>query len=203
MDNGAVTANSYDELLWAYQQLNSIFQPYKFDIQQLVTNDNTLQEEIDQASNVDTPSSNKLFGLSWDRLTDEIFTKPISLNPDAQSKRAILQTIASQFDIFGFNMPLFNRCRLFMHKLQCQQGLSWDKTLNPELQREWRNICLQTNRAPPLKVARFIGLREGNYNILVFSDASNEIYGCVIYLHHIESGKLGFVHSKNRLIDRQ
>ena len=119
MDNGAITAADSEELTWAYSQLKGIFDPYRFDIQQVVTNDSSLQVEVDGICDVTTPSTNKLFGLAWDRESDEIFTKEICLNSSANTKRLIFQTIASQFDIFGFNLPLFNRCRLFLHALQC------------------------------------------------------------------------------------
>ena len=203
MDNGAVSFNTYEDLHWAYKQLPLIFEPYKFYIQQVVTNDKNLQVEIDESSNVKTPSLNKLFGLNWDRLTDEISTKPISLNSEAQTKRTILQTIASQFDIFGFNLPLFNRCRLFMHKLQCQRKLGWDQNLPPEQQKEWKNIVRQCNNAPIIKVSRFVGPRDGNYNILAFTDASRDAYGCILYLQNVETGKISFLHAKNRLVNQQ
>ncbi|XP_068243395.1 uncharacterized protein [Palaemon carinicauda] len=203
MDNGAITANTSEELEWSYKQLSNIFNPYKFDIQQVVTNDSTLQDEVDREAEAATPLRNKLFGLNWDRCSDEIFTKPICLDPNANTKRSLLQTIASQFDLFGFNMPLFNRCRLFMHQLQCQKNLHWDQPLTQELQREWINICRQTNRAPPLKIARCVGPRDGNYDIYIFSDASKDIFGCVLYLQHIESNRLSFIHAKNRLVNNQ
>ena len=125
---------SLEKLYWSYKQLPGIFKTYRFDIQQLVTNEITLQEEIDKDAENDTPFTNKLFGVTWDKSTDEIFTTPICLNSDARTKRSILQTIGNQFDIFGFNMPLFSRCRLFMHQLQCQKNLGWDQVLAPELQ---------------------------------------------------------------------
>ena len=203
MDNGAVSFNDVDKLRWAYQQLDSIFEPYKFSIQQLVTNDSALQMEIDQSYNCSTPSLNKLFGLTWDRVTDEISTKAIKLDPDAKTKRTVLQSIASQFDIFGFNLPLFNRCRLYMHKLQCQQKLGWDQILSEDQQKEWKNISRQCNNSPVVKVSRFVGPRDGSFNILVFSDASREIYGCVLYLQHLETGKISFLHAKNRLVNQQ
>ena len=203
MDNGAVTTSSADELIWAYNELPGIFNPYKFDIQQLVTNDVSLQGKIDDESGVSTPTVNKLFGLEWNRFSDEIFTKPIYLNPEANTKRLVLKTIASQFDIFGFNLPLFNRCRLFMHQLQCQKGLGWDQPLNLQQLREWKNICNQSNSSPPLKVTRCLGPRHGEYQILVYTDASCDIYGCVLYLRHVESGQISFVNAKNRLINSQ
>ena len=50
MDNGAVTMNEHCSLKSAYDQLNLIFNPYKFELQQYVTNDKALQEEIDESS---------------------------------------------------------------------------------------------------------------------------------------------------------
>ncbi|XP_068243236.1 uncharacterized protein [Palaemon carinicauda] len=203
MDNGAVTFNDSESLYWAYKQIPCIFEPYNFKVQQIVTNDRDLQDVIDVENKVVTPEINKLFGLTWDRYSDEIFTKPINLNAEAKTKRSILQTIASQFDIFGFNMPLFNRCRLFMHKLQCRKKLGWDQILSQELQKEWQNISKQCNRAAPLRISRSVGPRNGEYSIVVFTDASRDIYGCVLYLLHNESNKLSFVHAKNRLVNKQ
>ena len=199
MDNGAVTSNDKEYLTWACDQLTAIFSPYKFEVQQIVTNELNLQMELDQYNTEDTPCVNKLFGLKWDRVSDEIFTNPINLNARAKTKRQILQTIASQFDLFGFNMPLFNRCRLFLHKLQCTKALGWDEILSGEQQREWNNIVRQVNNAPPLRMERSVGSRHGTFNIVVFTDASRDFCGAVVYLQEVGSG-LKFVCAKNRII---
>ena len=203
MDNVAVTASSFDELYWAYQQTAEIFKPYHFGVQQLVTNDSHLQQDIDGQCGTETPEVNMLLGLHWNRMTDEVYTRQICLNSEANTKRLVLQSIASQFDVFGFNLPLFNRCRLFMHSLQCQKGLGWDQPLTASQIKEWKNISRQCNSSPPLKFSRFIGSRNGEYHIVTFTDASHDIYGCVIYLLEVGSGKLTFVSAKNRLINRQ
>ena len=143
--------------------------------------------------NVETPVTNKLFGLTWDRIQDELFTRPISLNVNANTKRSILKTIAAQFDIYGFNMPLLNRSRLFMHRLQCQKNLGWDKPLSQEYIREWKNIAKQANAAPPVKLDRYVGPRNGSYKLVAYTDASHTLYGVVVFLLHIESGRLSFV----------
>ena len=46
MDNGAISSDSVYHLHWAYSQLPSIFSPYCFDVQQISTNELTLQGEI-------------------------------------------------------------------------------------------------------------------------------------------------------------
>ena len=203
MDNGAITAADTETLKWAYSKLNEIFNPYKFEVQQLITNDIELQRKIDADFDVDTPVATKLFGLTWDRLQDEIYTKPIDLNSNAVTKRTILQTIAGQFDIYGFNMPLFNRCRLYMHRLQCQKKLGWDQKLPEELTNEWKNICKQANSSPVIKINRFVGPRDGTFKLIAFTDASHVLYGAVIYLQHVESGRLSFVQAKNRMVNNQ
>ena len=75
--------------------------------------------------------------------------------------------------------------------------------LSTDLQRKWRNIAKQCNNAPALKINRHIGPRRGNYNIVVCTDASRNIYGCVLYLQHAESGNLSFVHAKKHLVNKQ
>lgn len=203
MDNGAITSNDSDKLEWSYSKLPDIFAPYRFEVQQLITNDLTLQKKIDEDMNVETPATTKLFGLIWDRLKDEIYTRPISLSPEANTKRTILKSIASQFDIYGFNMPLLNRSRLFMHQLQCNKKLGWDHVIPQEQQKEWRNICRQANSAPPVKIPRYVGPRDGNFRLMAFTDASNVLYGTVIFIQHIQSGLFSFVQAKNRMVNTQ
>ena len=203
MDNGGYSAETSEDLQRAYQHILGTFKPYGFDIQQVVTNDLSLQEDIDSKSGDSTPEINKLLGLYWNRASDEIFTRPISLNIMANTKRGILKSIAEQFDIFGYNLPLFNRCRLFLQKLQNQKGLGWDEPLNTQQISEWGKIVKQCNAAPALRIPRYIGNHNGENHIVTFTDASHEIFGCVIYLLHVETGKLSFISAKNRLVNSQ
>ena len=203
MDNGAISTNSSDTLLWAYTKLPEIFLPYKFEVQQMVTNDIMLQRKIDEDNQVETPTECKLLGLTWDRVNDLLYTQPINLDGEANTKRSILKTIASHFDVYGFNLPILNRCRLFMHRLQCCKELKWDKVLNQDLLREWRNICRQANSSIPIKVARCVGRRESSYKLIAFTDASRNLYGTVVYLHDNETGTLSFLQAKNRMVCKQ
>ena len=201
MDNGAVTSDSSEDLRWSYDNLKSIFLPFKFDIQQISTNCQNLQEIINNQYDENPGEVVKLLGLDWNRKTDSIFTKPIVLNSEADTKRTILKSIASQFDLFNFNMPVMNRSRLFMHSLQCMKDLRWDDKLPSNLQREWVNICKQVNTTPLIEIPRFVGPRTGSYKLIAFTDASHVLYGCVVYILHIETGKINFLSAKNRMIN--
>ena len=203
MDNGSISFDSVEELHWAYTRLPNIFSPYKFEVQQLITNEPGLQQIIAKDQGTKNEDNADLFGIRWNLPNDTLFTKPIALNMQATTKRGILKTIASHFDLFNFNLPMLNRARLFMHLLQCTKSLGWDERLSKDLIVKWKNIVKQANSSPVLEVPRFVGPRAGRYEVYTFTDSSRVLYGSVTYLYHVDSGKLSFLSAKNRMIGQQ
>ena len=199
MDNAAITCDTSDKLSWSYDHINPIFNPYGFETQQFVTNDKKLQRE----ANIEPKTENDLFGMHWDTISDVIKTKPFNLEASADTKRTILKTIAEVFDPFNFQGPLLNRARLFLHGLQCRQDLGWDDKLTQELCREWVNICNQINSSPPCSIARSMGSRQDEYELVVFSDSSKLIFGCTLYMHNLTKNSVHFVMAKNRIVNKQ
>ena len=197
MDNGAITMNKSEDLKWAYHELAGIFKPYGFELQQYTTNDSSLKSEL-----TDNKDQAELFGLKWDTVSDNLSTRPKKLNSLANTKRQILSSIAENFDPYNIECPLFNRARLFMHGLQCKSDLGWDCKLPPDDLKEWGNICKQLNSSPNLSVPRYIGNRDGTYNLIAFTDASSAIYGTVVYIQCVESGKVSYLLSKNRIVGK-
>ena len=178
MDNGGITADSTQILRSYYDQLPQIFNPYKFELQKFVTNDSELQSLIDSQTGEETPVECKLLGLAWNRELDPLSTDKFSLDASANTKRKILQSIASNYDIFNFNGPLLNRARIFMHDLQCQPSLDWDTKLSSDQHREWRNISKQVNSSGRINIDRFVGRRNASYRLISFVDSSKIIFGC-------------------------
>ena len=202
MDNGSISGNS-EQVLWAYQNLGSVFNPYKFEVQQLVTNDSSIQELIDCAAGESTPNQVNLLGLNWHRGEDELSTQPLDLDPKADTKRKILTSVAKQYDLFGFQGPCLNRARLFLHGLQCDGSLKWDDGLHVDALREWKKIVKQANSFSPPCLPRCFGDRSDPYRLIAFTDASKSIYAAVIYLQNLITGHVGFVIAKNRIVNRQ
>ena len=64
MDNGYYSSNSPEELVFAYEQLNKIFSPYKFELQQFATNLPMLLRDMDECSEANTPVETKLLGVT-------------------------------------------------------------------------------------------------------------------------------------------
>ena len=203
MDNLAFSCNDMTELEIIYQSLVDIFSPYGFSLQQFVINDTNFQKKVDESLTEVTPETVKLFGLEWNRMEDTLSTRPLRLNPEANTKRLVLQSIAENFDILNFNAPLLNRARLFMHKLQNEKTLGWDLKLADEQLREWRNISKQVNNSPSLHVERFLGKRTSKFRLISFTDSSQDIYGTVIYLKDLDTQEVKFYMAKNKFVNTQ
>ena len=202
VDNGAFTTNSPDRLTWAYQNLEGVFAPYKFAVQQLSTNCLPLQAQIDSDQQVDTEPVVKLFGHFWNREDDTIFSKKLYLDDQADTKRKILSSLASNYDIFNLNAPLLNRARLFLHQIQMDSTVDWDTILGEKEINEWKNISRQVNNAEVLPIPRCIGRREDSYRLICFTDSSKLLYGCVLYIQSLTTLKVSFVCSKNRIVNK-
>ena len=198
VDNGAISGETESQLREHYCKLNEVFKPYGFEIQKLMCNSDSLQEVIDDSNSESGETG--LFGIKWDRSSDQLYTKPIQLNKEADTKRSVLQTIASQYDMQNFNGPLLNRARFFMHKLQCDKDLGWDVQLDNSNVNQWQNIAIEANKSSVVKVDRCVGSREDTYDILACTDASREAYGTVLYLHNLQTDTLHFIMSKNKIV---
>ena len=114
MDNGSFTSDNDEQINWVYNSLNSIFNPYGFSIQQVVTNDLPTQALVDESKDSITPDESKLLGIMWNKSTDILSCAKLHLDASASTKRTILSSIASNYDIFNFNLPLLNRAKLYL-----------------------------------------------------------------------------------------
>lgn len=203
MDNGAVTAESSQEPSSYFQQLSALFAPYEFYLQKFVTNDTDAQTKIDEKSHSSTPLKSKLLGLCWDRINDTLSCGELSLNGSATTKRQILSSIASNYDLFNYNGPILNRARLFMHELQHQSDLGWDDKLSNNRVRTWKNISKQLNKSSKICIPQFVGKRADRYNLIAFVDISKLIYDTVVFIQCLSSGSVSFLLAKNRLVNKQ
>lgn len=203
MDNGAYSTNNSDKLLNSFQVLPDIFEPYKFQLQQYVTNLPSLQGKIDERFKTETPSVVKLLGMLWDRVSDNLMPHEINFNIRADTKRLVLQSINSVYDIFGIYAPLLNRAKLFLQKLQSDKSLDWDTKLNCSLQKEWSNVVKQVRNLPITKIERYIGDRSSEYSLIAFTDSSKLLYGVVVYIMDLKTSKVSFLLAKSRVIGKQ
>ena len=113
-----------------------------------------------------------MFGLLWNTESDTLSAKKRELDAKANTKRKVLKCVAANFDPYNFNGPVFNRARLFLHKLQSQPAMGWDQAMSVEDCREWTNVCRQVNSVRSMSIPRFVGNRSGTYRLIAFTDSS-------------------------------
>ena len=202
MDNGGFSTNNPEELREAFSNLKNIFQPYHFNLQQFATNDQSLQKDIDYEFDQSTSNVVKLLGLNWNRQEDTLFSAPLNLTLEANTKRQVLKSVASNFDPLNIGAPLLNRARLFLHTLQCDQNLTWDEKISGSRKNEWNNICKQLNNSPPLVIPRCVGNRDSDFTLIAFTDASRKILGTVIYIQCNITKNISFLMVKNKLVGK-
>jgi len=198
MDNIAFSSSSETTLLDAYHRAESIFSTYCFHLQKFATNCPTLKSVLDASSSDDV----KLFGMIWNTEDDTFRDKKPSLDPSAKTKRQILSTVNSNYDPIGLLLPILNRAKLFVRDLQANRDVTWDSTLPSDSLKLWAKICKQLNRATELSVPRYVGDYNSEYDLVVFTDASKDLYGCVIYLRDTSCDKLSFAWARNRTVGK-
>ena len=203
MDNGGYTCNTEEQLECCYDKLPGIFSKYKFNLQQFVTNNDSLQSKIDSSNDEVAPAKVKLLGTTWNRETDCLNIVDFKLDMEANTKRKVLKSLGSIYDILNIHLPLINRAKMYMRELQIDKHLKWDDQLSPDRLREWRNICRQVNNVPPIELPRMIGGRNDKYSLHAFTDAFKSIYGVVIYAKNECTGQISYLLSKNKLVNNK
>ena len=201
MDNGSYSCNSEEELKYAYETIQQIFESHKLFLQQFYTNSVTLQSSIDDQNDAETTNTVKYFGMNWNRVKDSLAPIEIKLDALCSTKRKVLASLNSIFDIYNLYAPILLRAKLFLQRLLTNPDIAWDTQLSHELQKEWQSICKQVNSAPAVEIPRSIGARDSNYSLVAMTDASKDAYGTVIYIKDLNTGQVSYLTAKNRLIN--
>ena len=201
MDNLAFSTNMESDIQIAFHKSRAIFDSYGFTIQQVYSNSRKFQNLINKEfpnTRVNEPEkATKLLGMIWDIEADVIYNNNNKLNPQANTLRSILSSINSCFDPLNIGLPGRNRMKLFLHELQHDKSLKWDKKINDKKLKIYKKICTQYNNSSYPKIPRYVGNYKGMYNIVSFTDASKDLYGNVIYLQDVSNNTLHFLCSKN------
>jgi hypothetical protein len=203
MDNGGFTCNDKETLEWAYAQLPKVFEPYKFLLQQYACNEPGLSSTIASNSDAEKNVEVKLLGTVWNIESDTLRPNSIRLNVHANTKRKILSSLNSVYDVHNVYLPLLNRAKLFLQKLQCNSDITWDGELSPSLCGEWNCIAKQMNAVPAVTMKRCVGQRDDHYSLIAFTDSSKSIYGIVVYIKNMRTHEVNFLMARNKLIGRQ
>ena len=201
VDNVVLGAETEEEAITLYKEGKRIFNEIGMNLREWTSNNKSFNESIDSCDRVDGNSA-KVLGLKWDRKKDEIHIPITQKVIVGNTKRMVLQTIASIFDPLGFFSPIVLPGKVFLQELW-QKKIEWDETLPPELISKWKSIVQNMERIHTMPIPRYVGLsgEDADYQLMVFTDASAKAYGMTAYLRITvcNVSKVQLIFSKSKL----
>ena len=172
-------------------------------------NETQLQEEDSSFANtmVGIHTTNKILGINWDNDSDELyfqFNDVISYGKSLPvTKRSLLKLCAKLFDPLGALSPFIVRMKVAFQTL-CLEGINWDEGLQGGARFQFYSFLRELESLSSVRIPRcyFNKTEISNIELHGFSDASEQAYGCVIYIRiEYEDGTLvtRFVTSKAKV----
>ncbi len=202
VDNLFVGGDTQEDLHYIYDNAVRVFNKHQFPLQQFMTNNMKFQTELDNLYKETTPNTVKILGMYWHRDRDTVSAPNYKMDLQANTKRKILSEINSNFDLMGTKIPLLNRAKLFLHKLQMDTHLNWDNFLSHDDIHEWKKIAKQFNHYKSVEIPRYVGSHTAKYDLCLFTDASKNYLGFASYLKNNDTNQVSYLMAGNRMLDR-
>ena len=182
VDNLFVMFNDTSQILPAVESLLGIFEKAGMPLHEFATNVREVNDSLRSRAIFTNSEILKLLGLDWNFVNDLWFVRPVDLDLEKITKRAILSAIARIFDIMGFLSPVTILARVLIQEAW-ESGLSWDELLPDDMQVNWRDLVGLLKDALKIPIPRWVGFSsfEG-VSVHCFTDASAKCLGAVIYL---------------------
>ena len=132
---------------------------------------------------IDTEQLERALGTMWNVKNDVIsFSSTLKDNPT--TKRGIMSTTCSLFDLIGFLAPFIVIPKLLLQELW-RLGYDWDSPVDGPLLCKWLKWLEGVKRVSEVQLDRCYNLSDqqvSEIQLHVFSDASEKAYGAVAYL---------------------
>ena len=165
---------------------------------------------LDLKTGQEPPPDFKAVGCIWNTEEDTLKVQLSTSQPLNYTRRSLLSQLSSQYDPLGYCAPLFLKGRLILQQLALT-GHSWDEPIKHNYVKAWNRWLMTLDTWRNLFLPRWYfansSLTESQclnaeWQLHAFSDASNEAYGCVVYIRR----KIGnvvytsFVFGKSRVV---
>ena len=177
-----IVVEAYD----LYVEARNIFQAASMNLREWMSNSTeflSLIPDNDRAHGENI----KVLGIHWNPKEDNLRIKApnIEMLNAVDTKRKLLQTVATIFDPLGYFSTVILAAKLLLHKLWIN-GINWDLPLNTQYLDELKAIATELERISTIAIPRFIGIAEitpdTNYYLLCFCDVSKFAFSTTIYL---------------------
>ena len=193
VDNYIMTTNNENDLYQIKTDLTEILEDAGMPLQAWCSNSLKFNES---QGDPDIKENLKLLGLVWDFENDTISLNPITIAKKSKTtRRIILSTLASVYDILGIFNPIIITGKLLVQKTWVDK-VGWDTDLNETYKAEYQYFCTQIQHISEISFRRSVGNCQTT-NLHIFVDASEKAYGACAYL--VSENQSTLLISKSRL----
>ena len=133
----------------------------------------------------------KAIGCIWNAEVDVLKIHFSLEKPTKYTRQILLSQLSSHYDPLGYCAPLFLRGRLILQQLAIERKSSDEPTSQHHVKsgnrwlntlEKWKHLSLPRWYFENASLTSTDSKSEPEYELHAFSDASNEAYGCVVYL---------------------
>ena len=137
----------------------------------------------------ESPECAKTLGLSWDTKLD-CFSLTVSTSPSSNclTKRMLVSDIAKMFDVLGWLAPVIIKVKILLQRIW-EIKLDWDEQVPTSILSVWTRWKAEIPLLSDLSIPRYYFPKDSRIHSLQlhgFSDASEDAYAAVVYLHSID-----------------
>ncbi len=194
VDDGVTSVQTTEDAIQLAREARELCAIGGLRLHKFVSNDKAVLESIppsECANDIKEPDLSfddslieRTLGIQWNVELD-CFKFDVCLKEQPATRRGILSTIASLYDLLGFLAPFILRGKKILQEI-CRQGTGWDDTLSYELQPRWECWKRDLNNLKKVTLlhtyvpSAFGKVKE--VELHHFSDASSSGYGQCSYL---------------------
>ncbi|EFO85183.1 hypothetical protein CRE_20907, partial [Caenorhabditis remanei] len=202
VDNCLFCTNDKSEIAPKIKGTKLIFQKMGMNLREYIVNDPDTMQSLPPAERAQS-SVIKLLGYRWDSVNDTITIKIAKLDIDHPTKREVASKLAETFDPLGLVTPLMVPFKRLMQKVWLKSDTNWKDPIPKELLPDWRALCnILADREIVVPRQLTTNYDYSELHLLLFSDASQDMYGAGCYAYFVAKGKPPIVTlftSKNKI----
>lgn len=188
VDNCLFGTNDRSAILPIITGSKSVFSNMKMLLREYVVNDEDIMNSLDKS---DTASSDtiKLLGYKWDSKNDTFTITIAQLDIKHPSKREVASKLAATFDPLGLLSPIMVPFKRLIQKIW-SHNTNWKELIPKELLKDWhdlRGFFADQEISIPRQLTT--DYSDCETEIVMFSDASQDIYACAAYAYFLRKDK--------------
>ncbi|CAL4088463.1 unnamed protein product, partial [Meganyctiphanes norvegica] len=182
VDNVVYATNSEDTILQFFGDSRTLLNKGNFNLRQWSSNSTTLMEQAKSSGVAEEGVIVRVLGLYWNLDTDR-YLYNTNIEWDKKfTKRSALRFTNKVFDPLGLLVPISMRRRIFMQKLWTK-NLKWDESFEfvGDFKDQWLHLVKEAHTSVTSTFTRNAQMTPKS-EVHIFSDASKDSYGTVVYL---------------------